>query len=74
MQNLQGTGTSGGERADGVDHVLAGIARLSNEVKDAASYLPAYDQRTYSDVSISRPGLCATVLNRVYLGDQGIVR
>ena len=49
MTRLEDTGTSGGERADAVDHCLAGIAKLSNEVKDASSYLPAYDQRTYSE-------------------------
>ena len=26
------------------------ISRMSNDVKDASSYLPAYDQRTYSTV------------------------
>ena len=41
--------SSGGERADAVDHCLAGIARLSNEVKDVSSSIPAYDKRTYSD-------------------------
>lgn len=41
---------SGGERNDAVDHCLAGIDRLSHEVKDASSYIPAYDQRTYSQV------------------------
>lgn len=51
MQLLEDRGTSGGERADASDHCRAGIAKLSNEVKDAASYLPAYDQRTYSDAS-----------------------
>lgn len=49
MVRLDDQGTSGGERADAVDHCLAGIARLSNEAKDASSYIPAYDQRTYSD-------------------------
>lgn len=49
MERLQNHGTSGGERADAVDHCLAGIARLSSEVKDASSYIPAYDQRTYGE-------------------------
>lgn len=40
----------GGERQDAVEHILGGISRLSSEVADAADYLPAYDQRTYSDV------------------------
>ncbi|KAI1086632.1 TBCC-domain-containing protein [Rostrohypoxylon terebratum] len=38
----------GGERQDCVDTVLAGISRLSKEVMDAGDYVPAYDQRTYS--------------------------
>lgn len=52
MQLLEGHGTSGGERHDAVDFCLSGIAKLTNEVKDASSYLPAYDQRTYSDVRL----------------------
>ena len=40
----------GGERSDAVDHCLAGIARLSSEVKDASSYIPTYDQRVYAEV------------------------
>ncbi|CAD6443049.1 9afd7a0d-7f1b-47ac-9709-d2298b6eba43 [Sclerotinia trifoliorum] len=38
----------GGERQDATDYCLASITRLSNEVVDATDYLPAYDQRTYS--------------------------
>lgn len=49
MARLEDHGTSGGEQADAVDHCLAGIARLSNEVKDASSYIPPYDQRTYGE-------------------------
>ncbi|KAF2444435.1 TBCC-domain-containing protein [Karstenula rhodostoma CBS 690.94] len=41
--------TSPTERPDAIDHCLAGISRLSSEVKDASSYIPAYDQRTYGD-------------------------
>ncbi|KAI2466930.1 TBCC-domain-containing protein [Annulohypoxylon bovei var. microspora] len=37
-----------GERQDCIDTVLAGISRLSNEVIDAGDYVPAYDQRAYS--------------------------
>ncbi|KAK3904665.1 hypothetical protein C8A05DRAFT_31542 [Staphylotrichum tortipilum] len=40
----------GGERQDAVEHILSGISRLSLQVADAAEYVPAYDQRTYSDV------------------------
>ncbi|KAI0439801.1 tubulin-specific chaperone C [Xylaria telfairii] len=38
----------GGERQTGIDTVLAGISRLSNEVMDATDFIPSYDQRTYS--------------------------
>jgi len=47
---LGDTSVVGGERADAIDHCLAGIARLSDAVKDAAAYLPGYDQRQYSEV------------------------
>lgn len=50
MDRLTDTSLAGGERADATDHCLAGIARLSNEVKDAASYIPTYDQRIYAEV------------------------
>ncbi|KAK5018805.1 tubulin binding cofactor C-domain-containing protein [Cryomyces antarcticus] len=52
IDRLAATSVSGGERADATDHCLAGISRLSDEVKDASSYLPAYDQRTYSEVAL----------------------
>ncbi|KAI9738363.1 MAG: hypothetical protein M1834_008866 [Cirrosporium novae-zelandiae] len=47
MNNLPEIPPVGGERADAIDHCIAGIAHLSNEVKAASFYLPAYDQRTY---------------------------
>lgn len=50
MERLADTSLVGGERTDATDHCLAGIARLSNEVKDAASYIPTYDQRIYAEV------------------------
>lgn len=49
MDRLAHTALIGGERSDAMDHCLAGITRLSAEVKDAAAYLPAYDQRTYGE-------------------------
>ncbi|KAF2466742.1 tubulin-specific chaperone c [Lindgomyces ingoldianus] len=49
MERLNKTAYAGGERNDAVDHCLAGIERLSHEVKDASSYIPAYDQRTYGE-------------------------
>ncbi|KAL1968231.1 hypothetical protein VTN77DRAFT_2066 [Rasamsonia byssochlamydoides] len=49
MDRLADTSLVAGERSDAVDHCLAGIARLSNEVKDASSYIPTYDQRIYAE-------------------------
>ncbi|KAI9376269.1 tubulin binding cofactor C-domain-containing protein [Aspergillus egyptiacus] len=49
MDKLADTSLVGGERTDATDYCLAGIARLSNEVKDAASYIPTYDQRIYAE-------------------------
>ncbi|KAL3426218.1 tubulin binding cofactor C [Phlyctema vagabunda] len=48
MSQLANFSIVGGERQDAVDHCLAGISRLSNEVADATGFIPAYDQRTYS--------------------------
>ncbi|KMU87701.1 hypothetical protein CIHG_05468 [Coccidioides immitis H538.4] len=50
MDRLADTSTAGGESRDAVDHCLAGISRLSSEVKDASSYVPPYDQRKYAEV------------------------
>ena len=41
-----------GERKDCIDTILAGISRLNKEVIDAGDYIPAYDQRAYSQVSV----------------------
>ncbi|KAK2745228.1 hypothetical protein FQN55_006354 [Onygenales sp. PD_40] len=49
MDRLGDTAMIGGERSDAVDHCLAGIARLSSEVKDASASIPSYDQRIYAD-------------------------
>lgn len=48
MSLLESYALVGGERQDAIDHCLAGIARLSNEVTDATGFIPAYDQRTYA--------------------------
>jgi len=50
IQRLKDPNLSEAERLNLVDNCLSGISHLSNEVKDASSYLPAYDQRTYSTV------------------------
>ncbi|KAF4637934.1 hypothetical protein G7Y89_g164 [Cudoniella acicularis] len=38
----------GGERKDAVEHLVAAISRLSDEVGDLTGFVPAYDQRIYS--------------------------
>jgi hypothetical protein len=68
MERLNSIATGGGERNDAVDHCLAGIDRLSHEVKDASSYIPAYDQRTYSEVSYIK--ISYRALQLTSLGDQ----
>jgi tubulin-specific chaperone C len=50
ISRIQYVSSIAGERQDAIDHILAGISRLSNEVSDAADYIPAYDQRTYTQV------------------------
>ncbi|KAI1124908.1 tubulin-specific chaperone C [Nemania abortiva] len=48
IESLGTMSAVGGERQNGIDKVLAGISRLSNEVMDATDFVPSYDQRTYS--------------------------
>lgn len=48
IENLPGVDAS--VRPEAIDACLASIAQLSGVVKDASSYLPAYDQRSYSEV------------------------
>lgn len=50
MGKLEQKPVIGGERSDATEHCLAGILRLSDSLRDASSYLPPYDQRTYSEV------------------------
>lgn len=54
--------TCEGERAEAVDQCLAGIDRISHDVKDASAYLPAYDQRTYSQVRVRLQSAAGTKL------------
>ena len=57
MGQLESRSLIGGERQDAIDHCLAGISRLSNEVTDASGFIPAYDQRTYGQVTKAKvPG------------------
>ncbi|RDW73826.1 TBCC-domain-containing protein [Coleophoma crateriformis] len=48
MGQLANFSLVGGERQDAIDHCLAGITRLADEVADATGFIPAYDLRTYS--------------------------
>ncbi|KAI0547704.1 tubulin binding cofactor C-domain-containing protein [Xylaria curta] len=48
IDSLATTSAVGGERQTGIDKVLTGISRLSNEVMDAKDFIPSYDQRAYS--------------------------
>ncbi|TVY84767.1 Tubulin-folding cofactor C, partial [Lachnellula suecica] len=48
MGQLESYSLIGGERKDAVDHLNAGISRLSTEVADLTGSVPAYDQRIYS--------------------------
>lgn len=48
--SLKDTTLKDSERAQLVNQALTDIAHLSNEVKDASNYVPAYDQRLYSEV------------------------
>ncbi|CBX98058.1 hypothetical protein IAQ61_010162 [Plenodomus lingam] len=48
IDSLKNKSASGSECNEIVDNCLVGIDRLSHEVKDASTYVPAYDQRTYS--------------------------
>lgn len=48
IENLQAVDVSA--RPEAIDACLAAISQLSDVVKDASSYLPAYDQRSYSEV------------------------
>lgn len=41
---------TGSERSNGLDRCLARIAQFQKAVQDASSYIPAYDQKTYSEV------------------------
>jgi hypothetical protein len=50
LDQIGKTSVNASARSEAVDLCLASIAKLSNEVKDASSYIPPYDQRTYSEV------------------------
>ncbi|KAK0384603.1 hypothetical protein NLU13_8689 [Sarocladium strictum] len=50
------------ERQEAIDHILAGVAKLQNEVADAAEFTPSYDRRQYADtVKSLQDALNATI-------------
>lgn len=51
IDELKSISTVAGERQEAIDHILAGISKLQNEVADVADTTPAYDRKQYSEVS-----------------------
>ncbi|KAL6913939.1 hypothetical protein ACHAPO_002389 [Fusarium lateritium] len=49
IDGLPSIASVGGERQEAIDHILASIAKLQNEVADAADYTPSYDRKQYSE-------------------------
>ncbi|KAM5351825.1 hypothetical protein ACJ41O_004548 [Fusarium nematophilum] len=49
VDQLPSIANVGGERQEAIDHILAGIAKLQNEVSDAADFTPSYDRKQYSE-------------------------
>ncbi|KAF5024914.1 hypothetical protein F66182_2998 [Fusarium sp. NRRL 66182] len=49
VDELPSIASVGGERQEAIDHILASIAKLQNEVSDAADYTPSYDRKQYSE-------------------------
>ncbi|EUC39379.1 hypothetical protein COCCADRAFT_80954 [Bipolaris zeicola 26-R-13] len=63
ISSLPDTPTASHERNEAIEQCLAGIDRLSHDVMDASSYLPAYDQRTYSETIKSLSEKLQTIRN-----------
>ncbi|KAH7156916.1 tubulin binding cofactor C-domain-containing protein [Dactylonectria macrodidyma] len=49
VDELPSIANVGGERQEAIDHILAAIAKLQNEVSDAADFTPSYDRKQYSE-------------------------
>jgi len=49
IASLEDRSIAGGERADAIDYCASAITNFSEAVKDASSYLPAHDQKTYDE-------------------------
>jgi hypothetical protein len=52
ISQLESLANVGGERQEAIDHILAGISKLQNEVADAADFTPSYDRKQYSEVGV----------------------
>jgi len=50
INELESPATAENRRAEAFNNCQTAISCLSNDVKDALSHLPAYDQRQYSNV------------------------
>ncbi|RDA92723.1 hypothetical protein CP533_1426 [Ophiocordyceps camponoti-saundersi (nom. inval.)] len=51
IDQLESVSAVAGERQEAIDHVLAGIAQVQNQVSDAADHTPSYDRRQYAEPS-----------------------
>ncbi|KAJ4163732.1 hypothetical protein LMH87_005440 [Akanthomyces muscarius] len=49
IEELKSISTVAGERQEAIDHILAGISKIQNEVADVADATPAYDRKQYSE-------------------------
>ncbi|OAQ96000.1 hypothetical protein LLEC1_03849 [Akanthomyces lecanii] len=49
IEELKSISTVAGERQEAIDHILAGISKIQNEVADVADTTPAYDRKQYSE-------------------------
>jgi hypothetical protein len=49
IAQLESISAIAGDRQSAIDHVLAGLAKLQNQVADAAEFTPAYDRRQYGE-------------------------
>lgn len=49
IQNLSQKSSISGEQSHAIDHCAARISTFAESIRDAASYLPAHDQKSYSE-------------------------
>jgi len=56
--SLEDKSAINGEQANAFEHCSARIGAFADSIRDAASFLPAHDQRTYSEVRHTNDDLC----------------